>query len=75
MNQNKPSKSEASVLFAHAFSGENGERMMNYLYSMTFDRLFGPETSEASLRFAEGQKAMVMHIEALIKAGRIGQNK
>ena len=65
----KQSKSEAAKAFARAFRGQDGEKMMKYLYSVTFERFFGPETNEATLRFAEGQKALVMHIEALIKAG------
>lgn len=69
MNENKLSKAETAKLFARAFRGQDGEKMMKYLYSITFERFFGPETGEATLRFAEGQKAIVMHIEALIKTG------
>ena len=67
--ENKQSKTDIAKAFARAFKGQDGEKMMKYLYSITFERFFGPEVNEATLRFFEGQKALVMHIEAIIKAG------
>lgn len=68
---NRISKTEASKCFARCFKGQDGEKALAYLYSITFQRFFGPEVNTDTLRFAEGQKAVVMHIEALIKAGNL----
>ena len=72
--ENNQSKTDVAKIFARVFRGRDGEEIINYLYSLTFKRFFGPETSEATLRFTEGQKALVMHIEAMIKAGRNPEN-
>ena len=61
--------SEIAKSFARVFNSNDGDRVMKHLRSITFERCFGAEASEEILRFSEGQKALVAHIEALIKSG------
>ena len=61
--------SEIAKSFARVFNSNDGDRVIKHLRSITFERCFGAEASEEILRFSEGQKALVAHIEALIKSG------
>ncbi len=56
--------------FARLFSSEEGERVLSYLKFITYHRSFGAEISNEQLRFMEGQRSLINHIERLIDQGR-----
>lgn len=56
--------------FARCFSGRDGARVLEHLRTMTLERALGPHNSKALLRHLEGQRALVVHIEALVRRGR-----
>lgn len=56
--------------FARLFSTDDGKKVLAYLQVMTFHRALGPNNSDAQLRYAEGQRAMVASILRLIDRGR-----
>ena len=70
-NPEENSKKNLARAFARTFSSPDGERVLAHLRSITFDRYFGPETTESTLRYAEGQRALVACIEAFINQGRM----
>lgn len=73
MNSNFNADTPQAILakaFARCFRGDDGAKVLQHLRFVTFERFFGPETSADFLHFVEGQKALVAHIEALIKAGK-----
>lgn len=63
-------EAELTRSFARCFAGEDGKKVLQHLRAITFDRCFGPETEEGILRYAEGQRALVAHIEMLCKRAR-----
>lgn len=56
--------------FARLFSSEDGQKVLAWLQTMTFNRAQGATTSEEQLRYMEGQRAMVATILRLIDRGR-----
>lgn len=60
-------------LFARLFSGADGETALAYLTQLTTERCLGPDASDAALRTLEGQRQLVLHLQALIQAGRDGR--
>ncbi|MBB4266110.1 hypothetical protein [Roseospira visakhapatnamensis] len=57
---------------ARVFRGDDGARVLAHLRALTTHRHLGPEASDAALRFLEGQRALVAHLERLIAEGRAG---
>lgn len=61
---------EASRFFARCFLSPDGQRVLEYLSALTLGRSAGPQASEALLRHLEGQRALVLHIQMLVRKGR-----
>ncbi|MGE5515325.1 MAG: hypothetical protein ACM31D_05835 [Bacteroidota bacterium] len=60
-------------IFARLFSGADGETALAYLTQLTTERCLGPDASDAALRTLEGQRQLVLHLQALIQSGRDGR--
>jgi hypothetical protein len=58
--------------FARLFSSDDGRRVLSHLQAVTFCRALGPESSEESLRYAEGKRALMATILRMIDRGRAG---
>jgi hypothetical protein len=58
--------------FARVFASDDGKRVLSHLQAITFCRALGAESSDQSLRYAEGQRALVATILRMIDRGRIG---
>lgn len=63
---------EIEKSFACVFASEDGKRVLSHLQAVTFCRALGAESSDQSLRYAEGQPALVAAILRLIDRGRAG---
>ena len=63
---------EVEKSFARLFAGDDGRRVLAHLQAVTFCRALGPESSEESLRYAEGQRALMATILRMIDRGRAG---
>lgn len=61
---------EIEKTFSRLFATQDGKRALEYLQLLTFYRAQVPEASEASLRYAEGQRALISNILRLIERGR-----
>jgi len=61
---------ELARAFARALSGRDGEIVRAHLRRLTLERALGPEAEAAALRHLEGQRALVVRIEALAARGR-----
>jgi hypothetical protein len=55
---------------ARLFSTEDGRLVMRHLQAAAFMRAYGPDASDAQIRYAEGQRALVGQLIRLIQAGR-----
>jgi hypothetical protein len=55
-------------LLAHAFKGEAGKAAMDYLRSISIERVCGPHASDAELRHLEGMRFIVGVISQRISA-------
>lgn len=58
---------------AMAFTGPNGELALDYLKSITIQRVNGPEVSSDALRHMEGMRNIVAIIQQRIQRGRKGE--
>ncbi len=58
--------------FARAFGTDDGRIVLDHLQSISFMRCHGTDASDAQIRHAEGQRALVGQIIRLIMAGRQG---
>jgi hypothetical protein len=56
--------------YARCFATLDGRRVLAHLRGVTFERVFGPDASEARLRHAEGQRQLVAAMVALARRGR-----
>ncbi len=65
--------SPAAPLFAHVFSSEEGQRVLEHLWRMTLDQATGPHVSDAHLRHLEGQRFMVKYITHQVEKGQTQQ--
>lgn len=61
---------EIEKTFSRLFASDDGKRALSYLQTITFHRAQTNEASEAALRYAEGQRALVATILRLIERGR-----
>lgn len=59
---------------ARLFASDDGRKVLGYLQAVTFQRALNAECSDAQLRYAEGQRAMVANILRLIERGRTNIN-
>ena len=66
----RPEQQSVERAFARLFSSEDGRQVLAHLQVMTFHRAHSAETSDAQLRYAEGQRALVGQILRLIEKGR-----
>lgn len=56
--------------FARCFRNNDGDKVLAYLQKMTKGRVLPASADDAQLRYLEGQRALVTHIETLIERGR-----
>ena len=52
------------------FATEDGAVVLDHLKAMAFLRCYGADATEAQIRHAEGQRALVAQVLRLIQAGR-----
>lgn len=72
LNIEKIEQRDMEKLFARLFSSEDGRKVLVYLQVISFQRALGAGSSDAELRYMEGQRAMVGTILRLIDRGRQG---
>lgn len=56
--------------FRRCFRGPDADVVLGYLKSITTGRVLGPDASDSMLRYLEGQRALLQHIDALIERGQ-----
>lgn len=61
---------DTAYLAARCFRGQDGQRFLHYLRSLTLCRTLGPGAGDALLRHVEGQRQLVQHICNLVEKGR-----
>ncbi len=71
-NYTRPAEQETELnsLFLNVFNTKNGQKLMNYLKSITIEAVAGSEVSDATLRHLEGQRYMVGLIQRRINKGK-----
>jgi hypothetical protein len=57
---------------ARLFASGDGETLLRHLREMTLERCHGPDSGDAALRHLEGQRHLVLHLQALAARGRDG---
>ncbi|MCC7166680.1 MAG: hypothetical protein IT565_03840 [Rhodospirillales bacterium] len=67
-----PHDRDLARAFARCFASAEGQRVLAHLTAITRDRALGPEASDWALRHLEGQRHLVLHIQALAERGRLG---
>jgi hypothetical protein len=65
-----PDLSAVERACARLFSTEDGKLVLHHLQATAFMRAYGPDASDAQIRYAEGQRALVGNLIRLIQAGR-----
>lgn len=63
-------REQVEKAYARLFSTEDGKMVLGHLQSIAFMRAYGAESSDAQIRYAEGQRALVAQILRLVNAGR-----
>jgi hypothetical protein len=58
-----------TLTFARCFATPDGQRVLAYLRRLTLERTVGPASPDAVLRYLEGQRGLVAHIQTLIARG------
>ncbi len=56
--------------YARLFSTEDGRLVLGHMQSLAFMRVHSAESSDAQIRYAEGQRAFVARIMRMVNAGR-----
>ena len=56
--------------FVRAFNTPSGQVVLQHLRKITVERTLGPNASDAELRWAEAQRALVHQIERLSMGGK-----
>ena len=71
-NYTRPAEQETELnsLFLNVLNTKNGQKLMNYLKSITIEAVAGSEVSDATLRHLEGQRYMVGLIQRRINKGQ-----
>jgi hypothetical protein len=65
-----PAREDAPVVFARAFSTDDGQKALSYLRANFNARVAGPEATEAMLRYMDGQRGLLQTIQSLVEQGR-----
>ena len=60
---------EIEKYYAQAFATVSGKEVLKHLRSLTIERTFGQQISDADLRWWAAQTALVHKIENMIKRG------
>ena len=60
--------------YARVFSSDDGKKVLAHLQSISFMRAYGAEASDAQIRYAEGQRALVATIMRMVNNGRSGSH-
>ncbi len=71
-----PSRMDARDIekaFARTFATTEGQKVLAHLNGLTFMRAAGMDVPDQSLRYMEGQRALLATILRLIERGRSGQ--
>jgi hypothetical protein len=58
--------------FARCFGSPDGQAVLLHLGDITLRRALGPDAGDAQLRHLEGQRQLVVYVQALIARGRAG---
>lgn len=56
--------------FTRCFKGSDGAMVLQHLRQTILDRRLGPGSSDAELRFLEGQRTVVAHILSMVDRGK-----
>lgn len=64
---------EIALAFARTFSSVEGAKVLAHLNRITRERHLGPTSSDAELRYLEGQRALVAQIMSLVLRGKRGE--
>lgn len=60
---------ELAIAFARCFRSRDGARVLQHLRALTLGRAVGPGASDATLRYLEGQRALVLYLASMIVRG------
>ena len=63
---------DAAKAFVRLFATEDGKKVLSWLQITTFQRALGPESSDANIRYLEGQRALMSTILRMIERGKTG---
>lgn len=58
--------------FARCFAGKDGDKAINYLKKLTYERPLSPDNDDVNIWHLEGQRYLTAHIIALVERGRKG---
>ncbi len=58
--------------FARLFAHPDGAAVLAHLHAITRARTFGPDVSDTTLRYVEGQRALVAYMERMSAHTNIG---
>lgn len=64
------SREDAPLIFARAFSSDDGQRALSYLRGIVNTRIAGPDGSEGALRYYDGQRGLLQTITTLIEQSK-----
>lgn len=65
-----PERQDIEKAYARLFSSDDGRLVLSHMQALAFMRAYGAESSDAQIRYAEGQRALVAQIMRFINAGR-----
>lgn len=69
---NEAGEAELATVFARCFVSADGRQVLGHLRRLTIEKALGPQASEALMRYAEGQRQLVLYVEALVAKGAGG---
>lgn len=64
----KLEKQEIEKLFKRVFLNDEGQKVIAYLKTITFERALNPKSSNEELRYAEGERSLLAKIIRLSTA-------
>jgi hypothetical protein len=70
LNGAEPDRRAIERACARIMASHDGEILMRHIEAMAFLRPLGPDCASAQLYYAEGQRALALHILRLAQAGR-----
>ncbi len=68
----RPLARDIEKSFARLFATDDGKAVLSHLSAVTFMRVAGMDSSDAVLRYQEGQRALLAMILRMIDRGRGG---